>query len=282
MLDELDSLETLADKYDVFLSDVWGVLHNGVSAYQQAHEIFIKLRQMGKIVILITNSPRRKHGVVSQLEMLGLTSDAYDDVITSGELTRSLIQQSPKEVFFLGPDRDLQLLDGLDVTRVDKDKAQTIVCTGFFDDETEKPEDYQNLLAQLQAKDVPFVCANPDLIVERGDRLIPCAGSIALLYAQMGGKVFVAGKPHRPVYDAALDVAGKLKNQIDLDRVVALGDGVPTDVKGAIDYGLDLIFVARGIHIKHYETDGVIDPMLLSGFLSKEGVRPNYWIEKVK
>jgi HAD superfamily hydrolase (TIGR01459 family) len=196
MLKKLDNLTDLDDKYDVILSDVWGVLHNGVSAYKEAAVALAGMREAGKTVILITNSPRRKQGVVAQLETLGITSDSYDEVVTSGELTRRLIEKAPKNVFFLGPDRDLQLLDGLDVERVDKDAAEAIVCTGFFDDEVEKPEDYKDILTEFSAKNLPFICANPDLIVERGERMIPCAGAIAAYYKKLGGEVFVAGKPH--------------------------------------------------------------------------------------
>jgi HAD superfamily hydrolase (TIGR01450 family) len=282
MLKKLDNLTDLDDKYDVILSDVWGVLHNGVSAYKEAAVALAGMREAGKTVILITNSPRRKQGVVAQLETLGITSDSYDEVVTSGELTRRLIEKAPKNVFFLGPDRDLQLLDGLDVERVDKDAAEAIVCTGFFDDEVEKPEDYKDILTEFSAKNLPFICANPDLIVERGERMIPCAGAIAAYYKKLGGEVFVAGKPHSPMYQTALEVAQSLRGDVDPSRVIAVGDGVPTDVRGAVDYGLDLIFVAHGIHIKQY-ADGVgIDDFRLAGFLAKEGVRPNYWMEWVK
>lgn len=282
MLKKLDNLTDLDDKYDVILSDVWGVLHNGVSAYKEAAAALAGMREAGKTVILITNSPRRKQGVVAQLETLGITSDSYDEVVTSGELTRRLIEKAPKNVFFLGPDRDLQLLDGLDVERVDKDAAEAIVCTGFFDDEVEKPEDYKDILTEFAAKNLPFICANPDLIVERGERMIPCAGAIAAYYKKLGGEVFVAGKPHSPMYQTALEVAQSLRGDVDPSRVIAIGDGMPTDVRGAVDYGLDLIFVAHGIHIKQY-ADGVgIDDFRLAGFLAKEGVRPNYWMEWVK
>tara|TARA_R110002126_G_scaffold151287_21_gene298263 strand:- start:487 stop:1335 length:849 start_codon:yes stop_codon:yes gene_type:complete len=282
MLKKLDNLTDLDDKYDVILSDVWGVLHNGVSAYKEAATALVGMRAAGKTVILITNSPRRKQGVVAQLETLGITSDSYDEVVTSGELTRRLIEKAPKKVFFLGPDRDLQLLDGLDVERVDKDAAEAIVCTGFFDDEVEKPEDYQDILTEFVAKNLPFICANPDLIVERGERMIPCAGAIAAYYKKLGGEVFVAGKPHSPMYQTALEVAKNLRGDVDPSRVIAIGDGMPTDVRGAVNYGLDLIFVAHGIHINQY-ADGVsIDDFRLAGFLAKEGVRPNYWMEWVK
>lgn len=285
MLKKLDNLDGLYDNYDVILSDVWGVLHNGVSAYKNAYEALKSAREAGKTVVLITNSPRRKQGVVSQLDMLGIKSDCYNDIVTSGELTRNLIKQAPKKVFFLGPDRDLQLLDGLDVERVDQDQAQSIVCTGFFDDEVEKPEDYTEMLQSFVLRGIPFICANPDLIVERGERMIPCAGAIAALYKQMGGEVFVAGKPHKPMYKAALEIAQKTRGEIDPSRVIAIGDGMPTDVRGALNYGLDLLFVAHGIHINQYKSDevpGGIDDFKLSGFLAKEGVRPNYWMEWVK
>lgn len=282
MLKKLDSLTDLDNKYDVILSDVWGVLHNGVNAYDTAKQALAAMRRAGKTVILITNSPRRKQGVVAQLEMLGITTDSYDDIVTSGELTRHLIKQAPKNIFFLGPDRDLQLLDGLDVKRVDAGSAEAIVCTGLFTDENEKPEDYLDMLKGFQSQNLPFICANPDLIVERGERMIPCAGAIASLYKQMGGEVYVAGKPHSPMYQAALKIAQDIRGDVDLKNVIAIGDGMPTDVRGAIDYGLDLLFVAHGIHIGQYAENGNVDEHKLSGFLAKEGVRPNYWMEWVQ
>jgi HAD superfamily hydrolase (TIGR01459 family) len=281
MLEKLKSLTDLGDKYDVILSDVWGVLHNGVSVYEGAPKVLSALRKAGKTVILITNSPRRKQGVASQLEMLGVPPEAYDDIVTSGDLTRHLIKQMPKNVFFLGPDRDLQILDGLDVVRVKAEEAEAIVCTGMFDDNVEKPEDYSDMLAEFKARNLPFVCANPDLIVERGERMIPCAGAVAQLYKQIGGDVYVAGKPHKPMYQTALEIASKIRGEIDQSRVVAIGDGMPTDVKGAINYGLDLVFVAHGIHIQNYGDSDNIDELKLTGFLAKQGVRPNYWMEWV-
>lgn len=285
MLKKLDNLDGLDGNYDVILSDVWGVLHNGVSAHKNAYEALKRAREAGKTVVLITNSPRRKQGVVSQLDMLGIKSDCYNDIVTSGDLTRKLIKEAPKKVFFLGPDRDLQLLDGLDVERVDQEDAQTIVCTGFFDDEVEKPEDYSEMLEAFVSRKIPFICANPDLVVERGERMIPCAGAIAALYKKMGGEVFVAGKPHKPMYQTALEIAQNIRGEINPERVIAIGDGMPTDVRGAVSYGLDLLFVAHGIHINQYKSDDVpggIDDFKLSGFLAKEGVRPNYWMEWIK
>lgn len=279
MLKKLESLTDLGDKYDVILSDVWGVLHNGVNVYENAPKVLSALRDAGKTVILITNSPRRKQGVAAQLEMLGVPPEAYDDIVTSGDLTRHLIKQVPKNIFFLGPDRDLQLLDGLDVTRVEADKAEAVVCTGMFNDEVEKPEDYLDMLTEFNARNLPFVCANPDLIVERGDRMIACAGAVAEVYKTLGGEVYVAGKPHSPMYQTAIEIASGLRGEIDKSRVVAIGDGMPTDVKGAINYGLDLVFIAHGIHIQEYVAGSDIDEFKLSGFLAKQGVRPNYWMK---
>lgn len=279
MLKKLESLTDIGDKYDVILSDVWGVLHNGVSVYENAPKVLLALREAGKTIILITNSPRRKQGVAAQLEILGIPPSCYDDIVTSGDLTRHLIEQVPKNIFFLGPDRDLQLLDGLDVMRVEADKAEAVVCTGMFNDEVEKPEDYSDMLAEFKSRNLPFVCANPDLIVERGDRMVPCAGAVAELYKQIGGDVYVAGKPHTPMYQTALEIASQLRGEIDKSRVVAIGDGMPTDVKGAIDYGLDLVFIAHGIHIQQYADGSDIDEFKLSGFMAKQGVRPDYWME---
>lgn len=171
------TLGEITDGFDVILSDVWGVLHNGVSAFPHAAVALHEARKAGKTVVLITNSPRPAPGVIAQLRVLGVPDEAYDRIITSGDVTRGLIAEGPKKVFLLGPERDMPLLEGLDVERVGEAEAQSVVCTGFFDDETETPEDYTEMLKGFIARKVPMICANPDLVVERGERIIPCAGA---------------------------------------------------------------------------------------------------------
>lgn len=278
MAKRIDSLRDLTSAYDVVLCDVWGVLHNGVVANADASAALEAARGRGQAVVLITNSPRISPQVVEQLRTIGVSDGAYDRIVTSGDVTRTLIAEGPKSVFLLGPDRDVALIEGLGVDRVSADEAQSVVCTGFFDDETETPEDYTDMLKAFAARNVPMICANPDLIVERGHRMIPCAGAMAAYYNQMGGQTRVAGKPHRPIYEASLAAAREVRGDFDLSRVVAIGDGMPTDVRGALGYGLDLLYISQGIHAGEYTIEGKADEAILHAFLDREQASPTWWM----
>ena len=168
-----------------------------------------RARDKGLAVVLITNAPRPSPDVVAQLTSLGVPDAAWDAVVTSGDVTRDLIAAGPRKIYHLGPDRDFSIYDGLDVEMVEEFEASAVVCTGLFDDETEVPEDYAAALRRFRARDLPFICANPDIVVERGDRLIWCAGALARDYALLGGRTLISGKPHRPIYEASLKAAGR-------------------------------------------------------------------------
>ncbi len=282
MPERLERLADLGADYDTVLCDVWGVLHNGVQAWPLAVEALRAFRLKGGTVILITNSPRRRTGVGEQLGHMGVDRDAYDRIVTSGDVTRALISAGSNQVYFIGPDRDLPLFEGLGVDLVGLDHAGTVVCTGLYDDENETPEEYLPILEEFRQRNLPFICANPDLIVERGDRLIPCAGSIAALYEKMDGQTLVSGKPHAPIYEASLAAASELRGQIDKSRVIAIGDGMPTDVKGAQDYGLDLLYVSSGIHAREYTQDAVVDEDKLHTFLEQRGAHPVRWMQRLR
>lgn len=282
MARSISTLGDVTDSYDVILCDVWGVLHNGIDAFPLAGEALTAAREKGLTVVLITNSPRPAIGVIPQLRAIGVPDTAYDRIVTSGDVTRTLIAAGPKKVFLLGPERDLPLFDGLDVTVVSADEADCIVCTGFFDDETEQPEDYRDMLVDFVGRKVPLICANPDLVVERGHRIIPCAGAVAAFYTALGGETRIAGKPHKPIYEATLAAAREARgNDIDKARVLAIGDGMPTDVKGAVDAGLDLLYISGGIHAAEYATNGVTKEDALHVFLDREKVAPQYWMHRL-
>jgi len=279
----IDTLDEIADGYDVILSDVWGVLHNGEAAFPEAVAALKRQREQGRTVILITNAPRPHPSVIAQLQSLGVDDNAWDRVITSGDVTRRLIAEGPRRIYHLGPDRDLIIYDGLDVELVDYPEAGAVVCTGPFNDEEETPEDYADLLALLRGRNLPFICANPDIVVERGDRLIWCAGALARDYARLGGRTLIAGKPHFPVYEAALAAAAEITGQeTAADRILAIGDGVLTDVKGAVDNGFDLLYVTAGIHAHEYAGDGGPDPEKLAAFLGSHGYTPVAAIPRLK
>jgi len=273
--DRIDSLQEIEGRYGVILSDVWGVVHNGVRAFSDASQALAAARARGLAVVLITNAPRPRAEVQAQLDILGVPREAYDRIVTSGDVTRDLIKVGARRVFHLGPERDHSIYDGLDVDIVEEFEASTVVCTGLFDDDVETPDDYADMLRRLRARDLPFICANPDIVVEKGDRLIWCAGALARDYAQLGGRTQIAGKPHRPIYVAALAAAAEvLGRPVSEKEALAIGDGVLTDVKGAEQNGIDILYVTGGIHAREYGETLEPDPALLAAFLEKHGHHP--------
>ncbi len=192
------------------LSDIWGVVHNGLEAFPEACEALHNFRKRGGTVILITNAPRPADSVQRQLRKLAVADDIYDAIVSSGDLTRHYVADHPgRKVFWLGPERDNSIYRGLNPVLSPLEQADYIVCTGPFDDETETPEDYREMMLAARARKLPLICANPDIVVERGDRLIYCAGAIAELYRELGGEVIFYGKPHRPIYERAMQLAAE-------------------------------------------------------------------------
>ncbi|MGF0537130.1 TIGR01459 family HAD-type hydrolase [Agrobacterium sp. ES01] len=282
MAKRIQTLGEATGGYDVILCDVWGVLHNGIDAFPKASVALTEARNAGLTVVLITNSPRPSPGVITQLKAIGVADTAFDRIVTSGDVTRKLIAEGPKKVFLLGPERDLPLLDGTGAEAVDAADAEAIVCTGFFDDEKETPEDYHDMLVEFQKRQVPLICANPDLVVERGERIIPCAGAVAAYYEQLGGQTRIAGKPHHPIYEAAMAAAAEARGgKIDPARVLAIGDGMPTDVRGALDAGYDLLYISGGIHAGEYTVDGKTDEAILNAYLKRESATPVFWMQRL-
>jgi HAD superfamily hydrolase (TIGR01459 family) len=245
-----DRFSSLASHYDVVLSDVWGVIHNGVTSFSSACEALVRFRQAGGTVILITNAPRPSEAVLRQIESLKVPHDAYDGIVTSGDVTRGVIAQRPgQSIFHLGPERDLPIFAGLDIPFADAENADYVVCSGLFHDESETPDDYRDLLAAMRRRGLFMLCGNPDLVVERGNDMLYCAGALADLYKGMGGEVLYAGKPYAPIYDLCLDKAAKVRGgATPRSRVIAIGDSVRTDFTGAFNQGIDCLFVTAGIH----------------------------------
>jgi HAD superfamily hydrolase (TIGR01459 family) len=269
------SLDEIGDGYAALLCDVWGVIHNGIRAFDEASAALVRARGKGLAVVLITNAPRPFPDVKAQLDALGVPAQAYDRIVTSGDVTRDLIAEGSRRVFHIGPDRDLSIYDGMDVELCEEREASSVVCTGLFDDETETPDDYAELLQRLRARNLPFICANPDIVVERGDRLIWCAGALARDFSQLGGRTLISGKPHRPIYEAALKAAGEvLGRSVGLSEVLAIGDGALTDLKGATQNDIDALYVSGGIHARDYGEALDPDPARLGAFLDKHGHAP--------
>ena len=247
----LPSISSLATAADVWLSDVWGVVHNGRSAFPGAGEACTRFRAQGGTVILITNAPRPDTAVAEALARLGVPRSAWDAIVTSGDVTRDLIRPwGRRPLFHLGPARDAGIFEGLEVSFANSEAADVVVCTGLFDDESETPETYRPMLDHFAARRTSMICANPDVFVERGDRLIPCAGGIAQLYQALGGEVVYAGKPYAPIYQRAFDIASSLRGKpVPKDRVLAIGDGLKTDLMGAGEAGLRSVFIASALHV---------------------------------
>lgn len=273
----LDRLDNIFGQYDIFFCDVWGVLHNGIHVFPKPQAALKAARDAGKHVILITNSPRPRDGVAQQLADMGVDANCYDDIVTSGDVTRDLIAEGPKKLFLIGPDRDLALFDGLDCELVEEFEASGVVVTGLYEDETETPDDYAELLQRLRIRNLPMICANPDIMVERGEKLVWCAGALARDYAQLGGRTMIAGKPHHPIYELALKKMRAILNQeANKEKILVIGDGVLTDIKGGVNNGFDTLYIARGIHANEYCIDGEINQKLLEEFFAPYSLVPNF------
>lgn len=247
----ISSIAELGGSRRAWLCDIWGVLHNGVTAFPEAIAACRTYRAEGGCVVLISNSPRPAPGVVAQLATFGIGHDAFDAVVTSGDVTVDLIAQHPGEpMFHLGPERDKSIFHGLDLNLVAETDASLLVCTGLYADEIETPDDYAPMLSRFAARNVPMICGNPDKLVEKGDKLIPCAGALAELYEAMGQTVIYAGKPHPPLYDLAFrQLARFLGGEPGLDDILAIGDGIHTDIAGAGARGIDAAFIASAVHV---------------------------------
>lgn len=279
----IQALNEISGSYDALLCDIWGVVHNGVASFPEATAALADARASGKAVVLVTNAPRPRSSIVVQLEGLGVPRDCWDRIVTSGDVTRGLIAQGPRRIFHLGPDRDLEIYDGLDVELVEEFEAGGVVCTGLFDDETETPADYADMLRRLRSRDLPFICANPDIVVERGERLVWCAGALARDYGQLGGRTLIAGKPFKPIYDLAMrELSDVLGRPVTVAETLAIGDGMLTDVKGAADYGFDILYVSGGIHAAEYGDGQAPDPERLSAYLASHGRRPVATLHRLK
>jgi HAD superfamily hydrolase (TIGR01459 family) len=267
----------LARGYDVLFCDVWGVVHNGVAAFADACDALTRFRAGGGTAILLTNAPRPAAAVEHILDRLGVPRTAYDAIVSSGDVTRGVVEQRLSEsVYHVGPKRDLPIFAGLDVVFAPIESADYVVCSGLFDDATETLESYREMLALMRARRLFMVCANPDVVVERGDTLIYCAGAIADAYVALGGEVLFCGKPYAPIYEAALDTAAALRGGMRpaLSRVLAIGDSVRTDLSGAAAFGLDCIFVTSRLHAAEYGSRETPDLSALNAMFAAAGVTP--------
>jgi HAD superfamily hydrolase (TIGR01459 family) len=273
----LSSLDDVIADYDALLCDVWGVIHNGRAYFPAAAAALQRARAVGKRVILLTNVPKPRGPIPTQLDRLGFPRDAFDAIVTSGDAIRAeLAARAPGPMYKIGPDSDHSLWEGLGLSLAPLAEARFIGISGL-NDYREAPHDYAETLRIARARDLELLCANPDIAVRVGDNLIWCAGAIARDYEALGGRVVMAGKPHKPIYDLAFRELESLAGEaVDKARILCIGDGVATDILGANAAILDCLFIASGMHGEALHTSGALDMAKVADALAAEGVRATY------
>lgn len=267
----ISSIAPFVETTSAWLVDIWGVMHNGVRPFAEACDACERFRARGGVVALVSNSPRPRESVAAQLDGIGVPRASFDVIVSSGDVARTLIAaHAGQPIVHLGPERDVPIFAGLDIERVGPERAVAVVCTGLFDDERETPGDYTEVLSACAARGLPMVCANPDVKVERGGRIVYCAGALARAYEALGGPVAYAGKPYQPIYELAFATLETLRpGSAERARLLAIGDGVHTDIAGAAAAGVRSIFVASGVHVT-----SELDAAALEALFPVEGPRP--------
>ncbi|MEM9716294.1 MAG: TIGR01459 family HAD-type hydrolase [Pseudomonadota bacterium] len=284
----ITALSDISDRYKAVYCDLWGCLHNGIEPFPSAVTALEAFKAKGGIVILLTNSPRPASGVYPQLDHIGVPRALYDGIVASGDAARAAMASGAygTKVYHIGPDRDHPFFDGvpeedfyqgIDIDRVPLDEAEGMICTGLFDDSTETPEDYRATLLNAKNRGLKMLCANPDIVVDRGDQRIYCAGAIAEAYKDMGGEAHYFGKPHAPIYELArkrlATIAG---HEIANEDILAIGDGIRTDIAGASGEGIDALFITGGLAKTQTKTDDQPEAAALTHFLTEAQLSPQY------
>lgn len=267
----LASAATLLGRYDVVFCDVWGVVHDGHRAYASAVDALARFRRGGGTVVLVSNAPVPSDAVAAMLASRRVPEDSWDAIVSSGDLALAHVEERGyRRVHQIGPaDRDSALFRRLRAEDAPLADADAIVCTGLVDDLNDTAESYRPLLTAARDRGLPFVCANPDLVVEVAGRLYLCAGAIATLYEDLGGPVFWAGKPYAPAYAAATEQARAVRGTaIDRSRILAIGDALRTDIAGAANAGIDALFIGSGIHRADAMSGGELDPARLAALFA--------------
>jgi HAD superfamily hydrolase (TIGR01459 family) len=247
----LEGLHEIADGYDALICDVWGVLHDGGHAHGRAVDALQRFRAGHGPVVLLSNAPRPVSVLEEQFAQIGVPSDCYDAIVTSGVAARAALEMRAGHarlaILHIGPERDRGVFEGVAVDCVDAARASIVLCTGPYDDEVETPQDYRGMFGDLKQRGLTLLCANPDIVVQRGGKLIYCAGALARLYEEMGGEVVYYGKPYAPIYETTLAAARQAAGRAIMSPL-AVGDGLETDIRGANLMGIDALFIADGIH----------------------------------
>jgi HAD superfamily hydrolase (TIGR01459 family) len=282
----IPSLARISDRYPALLVDLWGCYHNGITPYPAAVAALQAYRARGGIVILLTNAPRPAASVKTFLDRIGAPRDSYDGIMSSGAACQRALESGEHgdRFHYLGPPRDFHMLVGLEREDTPLDQADAILCTGLRDDQTETPADYAAEMAAWQVRGLTLLCANPDLIVDRGEQRLYCAGSLALAYEQAGGNVVWFGKPHAPTYAQSFHLLAEIAGrEVAAQDVLAIGDGIRTDVKGGLDAGLDVLFVTGGLSATELGADPEHpDPAHLDAYLADHGAAPQFAIGRLR
>ncbi|APX89239.1 HAD family hydrolase [Brevirhabdus pacifica] len=283
----VESLSEIAAQYDALFVDLWGCVHDGQKPFAEAVEALRAYRAGGGKVVLVTNSPRPRKAVEAQLAQIGVDPEAWDSIATSGDSARTAMFQgavgtrvhhvgTPEELSFFEPIRVVD--DPVHIELVPLDQAEGLVVTGVVNDLEDRPEDYRGTLLYAKQKGMKLLCANPDLIVDRGPHRVYCAGAIAQLYTEMGGTSLYFGKPHPPIYDLARRRLAKLGADVPDGRILAIGDGIRTDVAGAAGEDLDCLFISGGLAAEETGTERQPDPGKLTAYLREVQMDPSYTI----
>jgi len=287
----IPALSEISAQYDALFVDLWGCVHDGVTAYPEAIATLQAYRKSGGIVILVTNSPKPREGVAAQLGQFGVPADAYDSIASSGDSARSAMFRGMvgEKVYFMGEwTRDSGFFDPIEIindpaqiTRVPLQEAEGIVCCGPFDPMADPAVNRADFLYAKQ-KGMKLLCANPDIVVDRGEVREWCAGALAALYTEMGGESLYFGKPHPPIYDLARRRLNALANKVDSSRILAIGDGIHTDIQGAQGEDIDSLFITGGLAASETKTKDQPDADALEAFVTKQMITPTFAIGRLR
>ena len=284
----IHSLDDIFHKYETLFVDLWGCVHDGYSPFNEAVEALKKYRSKGLgSVVLLTNSPRPRESVEKQLNKIGVPSDCWDTIATSGDSARAAMFKGvvTEKIFHIGPEHDLSFFNNMNlikeaclIERVPAETAKGIVCTGPFNDANDHPNDYTELFLNFIKRKLKLLCANPDIVVDRGKTRVYCAGALAKLYTEMGGQSLYFGKPHKPIYDLAYERLKEINLEPSKEKILCVGDGILTDIKGAVNANLDSLFITGGLAAR--ETDTTIQPneLNLKKFLQNQDYIPTHSI----
>ena len=273
---KINNFQDIEDNYDALICDVWGVIHNGRELFESVNDCLVNFRSKQKPVVLLSNAPRPSKYIERMLNQLGLDRKSFNEIVTSGDMTMSVLNESHygSKCYHIGPDRDLNIFDGVNVSRVSFDEADFLFVTGLFDDEIEDENSYSSILDEAKKRNLKLICANPDIVVQRGEKLIPCAGAIAKKYEEIGGKAINIGKPFSPIFDKAVNLIKGI-NENQNPRIIVIGDGLETDIKGANILKMDSLLVLGGLFASESERN-IIE------VLKKKNIFPSYYTEELK